>query len=176
LIRSRQKDNAKPRSRWIIIGPGIILAIIFALQIAINNHKSASVPPIIEKQVIGGETTQSMTPTPEVGYVLEREDSLGLSSAQESSLRKLQAEWEARSRPLVATMNKAARDFQAFMDKSGGRATMRDIQSHTGYVSESSRQVSSLRRVYWQKALYVLDKRQQSVIEKSLSGALHGSR
>ena len=162
----KQQDKTRSRRRWIIIGPGIILALIFGLQIAIQNHKASSAPPIIERQVLGTKAEQGPIMAPELDYILERKDQLALSPSQEKTLMKLKSEWEAKSEPLMDQLNKASEDFQKFMKQSGGKATMRDIQSHAGAISELSRQVSSLRRVYWEKGMQMLDEKQRRMIEK----------
>ncbi|MHB1001124.1 MAG: hypothetical protein ACYC27_17920 [Armatimonadota bacterium] len=169
MKQPKQQTDTRPRKRWIIIGPGIILAMILAIQIVISNRQKPSGPPIIERQVVGSEVTHSISPTPDVGYILERRDKLGLSDRQIKALVALQADWQSKSKPISDDLNQATREFDAFMEKAGNKATIRDIQSHAGPVSELSRQLSSLRRVYWEKAIQVLNKQQMQAINKELS-------
>ncbi|MHB0912750.1 MAG: hypothetical protein ACYC2Y_04805 [Armatimonadota bacterium] len=163
----RQQNKPSPKRRWVIIGPGLVLALILALQIVVRNHRTTA-EPIIERQVIGVQTERGYTPALEVSYILERRDVLRLSERQQESLRKLQSEGASKSKPLTDSLDEAANDFQAFMKKTGGKATVRDIQTHSGQVSELSREVSSLRRVYWEKALMLLDERQKAIVRQEL--------
>lgn len=169
MKQSSPTVNTKPRSRWVIIGPGVILALIFGLQMAINNHKVASAPPIIERQVIGGNSTQKLITAPEISYILAHNDQLHLSSRQKASLNRLQDDWAAKSKPLTVSMDRAVEEFNAFMKSAGNRASMREIQSHAAPVSESSREFASLRRIYWEKALQELDKEQRAAINQEMS-------
>ncbi len=158
------KSKSKSKRRFIIIGPGILLALIFALQVAIQNHQKAAAPPIIERQVLASSSSHAVL-SPEIGFILKHKNELRLTDGQQAKLTKLQAEWDAKSGPMTAEMNKAAADFQSFMRKAGGKAMMRDIQSHAGPVSELSRQVSSLRTIYWQKAQQILSAEQRKAVE-----------
>ena len=142
-----------------MIGPGILIAIILSLQIAIKEHTSSSSrQPIVERQVIGSQTK----PTPGVDYIISRADELDLSEKQIASLKRLQAEWQAKSQPLNDEMARASKEFERFMKESKGKASLREIQTHAGAVSELSRQTSSLRRIYWEKGLQVLDETQRN--------------
>ncbi len=159
----------KPRRRWIIIGPGLVIAIILALQVAINNHKTSVGPPIVERQVLGGKAADGPVSAPEIDYVLKQSDHLALTAHQAAVLTDLQSDWKTKSKPLVDDLQKAADHFHIFMQNVGDKAPMQDIQAHAAPVSELSRQVSSLRRVYWEKALQVLDKGQREKIQRQLS-------
>jgi hypothetical protein len=166
-------SNNNPRKRWIIVGLGIVLALIFALQIAIRNHQAVSAPPIVEHQIARSGVVRSAVPAPEVKLILDHGSELGLSDRQTASVRKTQREWQAKSTPLISEMNRAAAEFQSFMSRSGGKATMGEIQSHAAGVSELSRQVSSLRRVYWQRAMQELTAHQKQMVEHKILGT-HG--
>jgi hypothetical protein len=143
----------------------MLIAAILAMQVAAKNRQSASAPPIVEHQVIGGEMTEDSTTAREVDYILERAAQLGLTDGQRVSLQNLKAEWESKSGPLTDQMNRAALQFESFMSKAKGKSSMQDIQSRAAPVSELSRQVSSLRRIYWQKALQVLDADQRKALQ-----------
>lgn len=131
----------------------------------LNQRKTESAPPIIERQVIGGEPAHQPYITPEVSWLLQRSSQFHLTQTQTSALTKLRGEWDLKSKLIRTELDSASRDFQAFMRSRGGRASVSDIQSHSGPVSELSREYSGLRRVYWQKALGVLTKDQRASIE-----------
>lgn len=170
LGMNMSKKKGKSHGRWIIIGPGIIIALILTLQVAMRNHQTISPPPIIERQVIGGlETAEDAMPSLDIDYILKHAEQLGLSSRQTASLKKLQKEWETESKPLTKEMNEAADEFEQFMKKAGSKATMRDIQTHAARVSELSRQASSLRKIYWQKTLQVLNNDQVKKLQEEVS-------
>jgi len=169
MKQHKQQADTRPRKRWIVIGPGILLALVFALQIAMRNHQVTSAPPIIGRQVIGVQTAEGGVLTPEIGYMLEYKEHLGLSDRQIASLENLQEEWNAKSQSLKRQMDRAAGEFRRFMNEAGSDVSVRDIQSHAGSVSELSGEVSGLRGIYWQKALQVLDRGQRSMIEQELS-------
>ena len=169
MTRRTQQDQTKPRKRWIVIGPGLVIAIILALQVAINNHKTSAGPPIVERQVLGAKVAAGAVTAPEIDYVLKHMDDLALTSHQVAVLTNLQSDWKTKSGPLADDLQRAADSFQRFMQDVGDKAPMQDIQAHAAPVSELSRQVSSLRRVYWEKALQVLDKGQREKIQRQLS-------
>jgi hypothetical protein len=169
MTRRVQQDQSKPRKRWIIIGPGLVIAVILALQVAINNHKTSVGPPIVERQVLGGKVAVGPVSAPEIDYVLKQRDDLALTSHQVAVLTDLQSDWKTKSKPLMDDLQRSADSFHEFMQNVGDKAPMQDIQAHAAPVSELSRQVSSLRRVYWEKALQVLNKGQRSEIERQLS-------
>ena len=154
------------RTRWYILGPGILIALILAVQVGARNRKAASAPPIIEHQVIGGEIAKDRTPAHEIGYILDRAKKLALTDGQCNSLRRLKAEWKSKSGPLTDQMNRAALQFERFMANAKGKASLRDIQAQAAPTSELSRQVSALRRIYWQKALQVLDADQRKTLQR----------
>jgi hypothetical protein len=162
------KNNDQPRRRWITIGPGIILAAILALQIVSANRQKPAAPPIIERQV-EGSARQGISPAPTVSYILDRKGKLKLSPGQVKHLSALEAEWASQSGPLVKDMDKAAREFNAFMKKSGNKATLKDLQAHAASVSVLSGQLSGMRRVYWEHATSLLDKTQIKIVKSDLS-------
>ncbi len=164
---TRDRDALR-RRRWIALGPGIVIALILALQAAGRHHKTAPGPPVIEHRVIGDEISQPETLAPRVDYLLARADDLRLEARQLASLKELQAEWDAKSASLALELDRAGAEFERFMESTGDKASMREIQAHTGPVAELSRQVSSLRRVYWQRALRVLDHKQREVVGREL--------
>ncbi len=168
-----KQADVKPRRRWIVIGPGLVLAVILAIQVMIANRPKPAGRPIIERQVIGSEVIQTATPAPAISYILERKQQLALGDRQVKALNALQVDWQSKSKPLSAELNKAAGEFNAFMKTAENKATMKDIQSHSGPVSELSRQVSSLRRVYWEKARQILSAPQQQTLDKELSRGYH---
>ncbi|HEY3298137.1 MAG TPA: hypothetical protein VGK34_05715 [Armatimonadota bacterium] len=166
MKQSERQKNDTPRRRWLIIGPGIVFALILALQWVITNRKSSDTGrPIIERQVIAVPKTRGEVRVPEIGFVLQNREQLKLSAAQVSDLRKLEVEWNEKSKPLNDLMNRAASDFQSYMKSAGSKVAMKDIQSHAAPVSELSGQISSLRRVYWEKAIIVLDGKQRRAVE-----------
>ena len=156
-------SESKSKRRWIIVGPGILIAIILSLQIAIKEHTKSSRQPIVERQVIGTQASETK-PAPGVDYMISQAGELKLSGDQIASLKRLQTEWQSKSQPLTEQMDRAAKEFERFMKKSNGKANLREIQAHAGAVSEMSRQTSSLRRVYWEKGLQVLDDRQRETL------------
>jgi hypothetical protein len=168
-VKSKQQSETRPRKRWIVIGPGLVLALIISIQIVIANREKPAAPPIVERQVVGSEMPRRFVPTPEVKYLLARKEQLALSTEQVQALDALQTGWQGKSKPLTDDLKKAAGEFDAYMKGAGERASLRDLQSHAGDLSELSREVSSLRRIYWEKAVQVLNKDQRKAIEKELS-------
>lgn len=169
MTKNQQQPQAAPRRRWFVIGPGVLIAVILGLQIAIANHRTTSAPPIVERQVLGARTDTVSAPAYEISVILGHAKDLRLSDSQSSSLKKLQAEWIAISKPLTEEMNRSAADFDEFMARANGRATLSEVQSHAGPVSEASRQVASVRRGYWQRALRVLDPQQREALKRAVT-------
>lgn len=136
---------------------------------AIRNHNTASTPPIIERQILGDEvSTQKWAPALQIDYILTNSKKLGLGNKQLEALNKLNTEWKFKSKPIMDDLNRASANFQQFMKKIGNKASMQDIQSQAAPVSELSRQIASLRKIYWQKALQILDKHQQKALGNDL--------
>jgi len=132
--------------------------------VAISRHQATMSPPIIESQVIGGSQEQKVAPPREIGYILKNANKAALTAQQKASITKLRQEYESKSKPMKADLEKASSDFQSFMKKTGKRASIKEIQTQTAQVSDLSRQLSTLRKAYWQKGISQLDKKQQKTL------------
>ena len=157
----------RPR-KWIIVGPGILIAAIIALEVMARDHQTRTGPPIVEHQIVRGQVGSGGYPAGSIEYILTKSDRLQLTEAQVGKLGELRAAWQAKIGPITREMNSAAADFERFMRQSGRRASMRDIQDHAAVVSELSRQLSSIRRIYWERALQILDAGQRETLEQEL--------
>lgn len=165
---SKQSDKS-PRNRWLTIGPGIVLALILAIQIVIGNRQKPTQPPIIER-VVGTVSERKLLPAPEIGYLLERRERLGLNDPQVKRLMIIQNDWQVESKPLTTDLKNAADQFNAFMKEAGHRrVAIGDVQSHAMSVSELSRKVSSVRRKYWERAMGVLSSKQRVAVNQELA-------
>lgn len=169
-----QVDASKKPRRWFVIGPGIILAVILAIQVVIINRKTDSAPPVIEHYVSGSGISSANVPIDGINSMFKVENKLALTSGQREALSKLNSEWKQKSSPLDKQMSKATEEFDKYMSgNQKGKAPVSEIQSHAASVSGLSGQAVSLRKIYWQKALMILNAKQRNILNNEI---FHGTQ
>lgn len=172
---SENNGNEQRKRRLIYFGPGLIAALILSLFIGYNWYRSETqkremndMPPIVERQVLSSLEQEKLGLTPEVIFLIERRDKLGLSDTQTAELKALQAEWKKLYGPKIAEANKAAAKTGEYL--AGARYKSRTpsahIQSEAAPLILLSREISSARNRYWDEAMQILTPRQRIKAQK----------
>ena len=147
------------------IGPGILFALILAAIVGSSAIKSEmqrrqaarSGPPIVERQIVSSDI-EKLGPVPEVSFLIDRRDKLGLSESQLRSLRKLQFAWQKFYFPKMKVANAAVRqaaDYMSGAEKNRQTPTAQ-IQREAAPVVAISGEISAVRRQYWARATALL--------------------
>ncbi|MHB1462453.1 MAG: hypothetical protein ACYC1M_14295 [Armatimonadota bacterium] len=165
----------QPRRRWLNIGPGIVIALAISaligsqyIKTGMANRSVNQASPIIERSVISSSYEDGSGPTPEVSYIITRSVAIKLTSAQKERLSTLQSEWEGLYAPKLAAANRAADDARKYLAdaKFKTRVPVQQIEEQAGSVIALSREISSARRHYWDKAMRILDAQQRLTIQR----------
>jgi len=162
----------RPRFR---IGPGLLVAMSAAIVIAYvkwpeYQQRDAEQRAMNELRAeIAHRKTQPVKPARTLDNLWARRDELKLTREQIAALQKLRAQEQQTVAPLQREAERAAREFQVWMDdaKRRGGATISDIQRHSAPVIEASSAVEQARRVYFQSALSRLTPQQRAQVERT---------
>ena len=173
-MKKTPADETRKSRRWFVIGPGLILSAVLAIQIVVTNRKTDSAPPIVEHYVSSASISDDSVPIDGINSMLKFEKKLALTSGQHESLLKLHSEWMEKSRPFDDRLRRASEEFNSFMARNPkGRVPVSEIQSHAASVSNLSGQAVSMRKVYWQRALIILNTKQKNILKDEI---LHGAQ
>lgn len=171
MSKKTASPNSKPISRRLNFGPGIVIALAISALLAAqyiktetakqNAYKSA---PIVEQSVYQDPSG----PTPDVSYIIIRSGSLKLTVTQQTRLAALQAEWNTMYAPKLEAADRAAEDARKYLSSVHGKARIpvSQIEDQAGSVIALSREISSARIRYWDKALQILNSHQRSVLKR----------
>jgi hypothetical protein len=167
--------SSRQKRRLIHIGPGLIIALILSALLAANWIKTErqarqqpSAPPIVERQVVSSSSDEKAGPTPEVRFILDRAEKVGLTTAQVAKLQKLQSDWTRFSEPKLAQANEAAAKTGSYLNESKGqkRTPTAHIEDQARPLMALSGEISSARRNYWNLAMKVLEPSQREAVRK----------
>jgi Spy/CpxP family protein refolding chaperone len=179
-------DQASTKRQWFRIGPGLVIAVVLAVILggnAIKNdfaQRSSNSRPIIENRIVGG-SRDSAGPTPNIKFLIDHRDKLGLTQHQIAAITNLNQEWESTYGPKLKAAKAQAGKLKDFLAKSASnkRTPVAGIQQEAApYVALSS-EISAARREYWARAMSLLTpKQRQAVIAERKAGlgdrARHG--
>lgn len=163
------------RRRLVRVGPGLVVALVLSVFVGVKwfgaetqMRQVRSGPPIVERQLVTSSFEEKSGPTPELKFVFERREKLGLSADQVGKLEKLRAEWEKVYRPKIEEANAAAEKAGGYLqDTHGNRSTpVAHIQKEAGPMIALSGEISAARRSYWSRAVSLLSSEQRSVLQR----------
>ena len=157
--------TAPSHKPWVIIRAGIMLVLIIIVAVLLRNHQAKVQQPIVQRQVLHGALNQETKPSPEVSLILRHADDLRLTTPQRASISKLSAEWERRAGPLRAQMDSGAASFDKQLHSESHRMSVREIQDRAAPVTLSTEQWITAKRIYWERAIQILNDKQRAQIE-----------
>lgn len=168
------------RPSLIRIGPGLIIAFVLALffgtrwmiQERETRQSTSNGPPIIERPIVS-TPEEKLGPIPEVGFLLEHKDTLGLSPAQVSQIDTLQSEWERYSRPKQHQAEVEAQAAQKYLKKTQNnrRTPAAQIEDQAHGIIVLSRELSTARLRFWDRAFRLLTPEQQKLVYQEREAA-----
>ena len=172
--KSTEKNNTQPKRRLLRIGPGLIIALIVSMFIGYNWYKTvhsrqvSDAPPIIERSVLSSPEQEKLGPTPGVKFITDRQIKIGLDSIQISKLSELDTEWKKLYEPKLAEANKAAVSAGKYLADAKGqsRTPSAHIQNEAAPLISLSREISSARSRYWDKAMQILTPKQRLIVQR----------
>lgn len=165
----------QPGRRLFYIGPGLIIALILAVLIAANWYrgemrmrKAKSGPPIVERQITSSDLDPQMGPAPQVSFLLERRGKLKLTHEQMRELESIQNEWKKLYGPKIAEANRVAEEAGRYLESSKrkGRTPTAQIQDRAAELIALSREISTARRRYWDRAMSALTVEQRKLVNE----------
>ena len=172
--RSTEKNNTQPKRRLLRIGPGLIIALIVSMFIGYNWYTTiqsrpvSDTPPIVERSVFSSPEQEKLGPTPVVKFIIDRQIKIGLNSSQATKISELNTEWKKLYEPKLAEANKAAANAGKYLADAKGqsRTPSAHIQNEAAPLISLSREISSARSRYWDKAMQILTPKQRVIVQK----------
>src|SRR5205823_4073198 len=137
---SRSRGRAAVRRRWIVVGPGLVLALLAAALLLwiqrlestrdAGTIRSSSTVDQSHHPHAGIQTPPA--PAPDLSFVLHQRDSLHLSDRQSRQLGRLQKQFNQETQEDRAALTQASEAFAWQMRDQGARpALLPDIQERT---------------------------------------------
>ena len=122
-----------------------------------------------QPSTINHHLLQFPTPTPEVGWLLERRAALGLSDSQARRLEQLRQEWEEATAEDRAAVEQAAAEFQKYMNQAQeqGHVRPQDLMPQAKAVSELSGRLAAARQDFWERAMKILTATQRARVDQA---------
>ena len=170
----KQNQTNKSKRRFLHIGPGLIIALIVSMFIGYNWYKTVKqrnvtdMPPIVERNVFSSPEQEKLGPIPLVKFIIDRRKKLNLNNSQASELSVLHAEWNKLYEPKLSEAKKAAASAGKYLagKKGQSRTPSAHIQNEAAPLILLSREISSARSRYWDKAMQILTPKQRVFVQR----------
>jgi hypothetical protein len=158
MRRSRPEPTASRRgvrSRWLRIGPGLILAIVASVYIWVQNRPDLAARP--DRPVVDRVPPVVARPpaTPEIADLLKQADALALTPHQRAAIARLVEEWAPESAERRREMDQAATAFNDYM-----RGARQRRKENTNEIYRNAAETSALtsdwlarKASFWQRGL-----------------------
>jgi hypothetical protein len=141
------------------IGPFFILALVVSIPLAYLHYSER----LMRRSTAKSATAPApfMVPLDPVAFVLERAESLKLTSRQRKDLEKMKTEWEREAAPLREALGRSSMALRRGLDegKSPGEAQSADYRA-------LSRSLSEARKRYWEKITKILTAGQLEIAKR----------
>lgn len=159
----RHEDTKKTKKRWIVFGPGIMAALMLSLFVTAKNFTLfQGKPPVIEKQVsLGGEQP---VVAPELTFLTTNREKFQLSEKQAALIKNLHKKYDEDARALKKELKEAAAQLAVYFnekEKGGNRVAFKDVQEQSQNYQQLSRDLSQLRKFYFEQAKNLLSEEQK---------------
>jgi hypothetical protein len=176
---SRTRSELTPASprrgrllRAFRIGPGLLLAILAAIVIGIQERPNLQAPrvrPVVEHVP---HFSQRPSAAPDLSLLLARADALQLTPRQRTAIVRLMKQWAPESAQRRRDMDRAAAGFTQFMQEAQhrGQGVLGDIQRHAAETSALTTQWLARKAYFWQQGLTVLTSEQRQRLRQIALG------
>lgn len=170
-----QRDKGTKR-RLFVFGPGIVAAIAISLFVAAKNFTLfQGKPPIIEKHVSLSEGQPAYAP--ELTFLITNPKKFHISEKQGTLLKNLHKKYYEDARPLKKELKEATAQLAVYFnekEKEKNRVAFKDVQEHSQNYQQLSRDLSQLRKFYFEQAMNLLSEDQKKLV-KSFPTYIDGS-
>lgn len=170
-----QRDKGAKR-RLFVFGPGIVAAFAISLFVTAKNFTlSQGKPPVIEKQVSLGKGQPVYAP--ELTFLIGNHKKFQLSEKQAALIKNLHKKYDEDARPLKKELKEATAQLAVYFnekEKEKNRVAFKDVQEQSQNYQELSRDLSQLRKFYFEQAMNLLSEDQKKLV-KSFPTYIDGS-
>ncbi len=166
-------NNSASPTKWLRIGPGVIIAAILSVVVWSQWGKNESTarqskpqPPIIERHIVTSPEETAAGPVPDLKFILDRDEFLKLSSAQRNQITKLHQDWLNRYGPKIAAANQAAKTTRDYLQQNQARSRVpvAQVQNEAAPLVALSGEISAARKSYWNNATSILSSTQRDML------------
>jgi hypothetical protein len=157
--------GAGARRRWLRFGPGLALALgaVLLLWPMLRGDFGADTPRIERSRL---SEIPPPPAAPELGWLLEQKEALGLKPPQVDRLGRLRTRWDRATQALREALELASAQFtQEMRARQTPRVNVGALRVNAVPVTDLSRQLAEARRVYWSEAAPVLTRSQRRQAE-----------
>lgn len=159
------QPGTAPVRRWLRFGPSLVLALLAlgllwpSLRLGLPGNR-----PRLDRPV--GTSIPTPTAAPELAWVLEQRNTLGLSEEQAAKVRRLQVRWADETRELREALQRESVALdQELESRPRSGLNIREFQARAAPLAELSRRLAVGRRTAWTEAASVLTPRQRQQVE-----------
>lgn len=154
-----------------MFGPGIVAAIAISLFVTAKNFTLfQGKPPIIEKQVSIGKGHPVYAP--ELTFLIGNHKKIHLTEKQVTLIKNLHKKYNEDARPLKKELKEATAQLAVYFnekEKEKNRVAFKDVQEQSQNYQQLSRDLSQLRKFYWEQGINALTDNQKKMVEREVS-------
>lgn len=174
----RREDTKKTKKRWIVFGPGIMAALMLSLFVTAKNFTLfQGKPPVIEKQVSLGK--EQPVYAPELPFLITNRKKFRLSEKQTALIKNLHKKYDEDARPLKKELKEATAQLAVYFnekEKGGNRVAFKAVHEQSQNYQQLSRDLSQLRKFYWEQGINVLSESQKKIAEEEIAKMMRLSK
>ena len=154
----------------MVIGPGLILALLASGFVLWSQRKETALAPRNPASTPAGNSGLSNiplpAPAPDLAFALRQRSALSLSRQQVRQLAQLEQQFEQETAEARAELDQASQAFAREMRERAGKGVpLPELQERTAVVGQLSRQLAAARRLYWARAVRILTPAQRGQAE-----------
>lgn len=174
----RHEDTKKTKKRWIVFGPGIMAALMISLFVTAKNFTLfQGKPPVIEKQVSLGKGQPVYAP--ELPFLITNRKKFQLSEKQAALIKNLHKKYDEDARPLKKELKETTAQLAVYFnekEKGGNRVAFKDVQEQSQNYQQLSRDLSQLRKFYWEQGINLLSESQKKIASEEIAKMMRLSK
>ena len=167
----RHRGTEKTKKRWIVFGPGIMAALMISLFVTAKNFTLfQGKPPIIEKQVSLGEGQPVYAP--ELTLLITNQKKFHISEKQATLIKNLHKKYYEDAHPLKKELKEATAQLAVYFnekEKGKNRVAFKDVQEQSQNYQQLSRDLSQLRKFYWEQGINALTDNQKKMVAREVA-------
>ncbi len=165
---SKSETRNSGKRRWIVFGPGIMAALMISLFVTAKNFTLfQGKPPVIEKQVSLGKGQPVYAP--ELAFLITNRKKFQLSEKQATLIKNLHKKYAEGARALKKELNEATAQLAVYFnekEKGENRVAFKDVQEQSQNYQQLSRDLSQIRKFYWEQAENLLTETQKELVKR----------